>query len=59
MLESVMSLSFWVSFFASAALIAIPIVLVGKAKPWRSFLAALVIYVGVVIVSACNISVPF
>jgi predicted membrane metal-binding protein len=59
MLESVMSLSFWVSFFSSAALIAIPIVLVGRAKPWRSFLAALVIYVGVVIVSACNISVPF
>lgn len=59
MLEDIVQLHFWVRFFSTAALIAIPIVLIGKAKPGRSFLAALVIYVGIVIMSACNISGPF
>ena len=58
-LESVMQLEFWVSLFAAVALIAMPIILVGRAKPWRSFLAAFVIYVGIVVVAACNISGPF
>ena len=52
-------LDFWVSFVSTVLLIAIPIVMIGKAKPFRSFLAALVIYIGVVIVAACNASVPF
>ena len=59
MLENIVQLHFWVSFFSTVALIAIPIVLVGKAKPGRSFLSALVIYVGIIIMSACNISGPF
>tara|TARA_B100001057_G_C22182298_1_gene693649 strand:- start:279 stop:455 length:177 start_codon:yes stop_codon:yes gene_type:complete len=54
-----LQLHFWVSFFSTVALIAIPIVMVGRAKPFRSFLAALVIYIGIIIVAACNVSGPF
>ena len=56
---SMLQLHFWVSFFSTVVLIAIPIVMIGKAKPFRSFLAALVIYVGIIIVAACNVSGPF
>jgi len=58
-MDSMLQLHFWVSFFSTVVLIAIPIVMIGKAKPFRSFLAALVIYVGIIIVAACNVSGPF
>ena len=37
-MESMLQLHFWVSFFSTVVLIAIPIVMIGKAKPFRSFL---------------------
>ena len=58
-MDSMLQLNFWVSFFSTVVLIAIPIVMIGKAKPFRSFLAALVIYVGIIIVAACNVPGPF
>ena len=58
-MESMLQLHFWVSFFSTVVLIAIPIVMIGKAKPFRSFLAALVIYIGIIIVAACNVPGPF
>ena len=58
-MDSMLQLHFWVSFFSTVVLIAIPIVMIGKAKPFRSFLAALVIYVGIIIVAACNVPGPF
>jgi len=58
-MDSMLQLHFWVSFFSTVVLIAIPIVMIGKAKPFRSFLAALVIYVGIVIIAACNVPGPF
>ena len=58
-MSSMLQLHFWVSFFSTVVLIAIPIVMIGKAKPFRSFLAALVIYVGIIIVAACNVPGPF
>lgn len=58
-MEVMLQLQFWVSFVSTVALIAIPIVMIGRAKPFRSFLAALVIYVGIIIVAACNVPGTF
>ena len=58
-MDSMLQLHFWVSLFSTVVLIAIPIVMIGKVKPFRSFLAALVIYVGIIIIAACNVPGPF
>lgn len=56
---SVLQLHFWVNFLVSVLILMLPIHLIGRATPFRSFMAALVIYIGIIIIAACNVSVAF
>lgn len=54
-----MSANFWLSALVPVSLLALPIMLVGKATPVRSFMAAVVIYLMIILLSSCNIPGPF
>ena len=56
---SMLQLHFWINFLVSVLILMLPIHLIGRAKPFRSFMAALVIYIGIIIIAACNVSVAF
>ena len=58
-MEEVFELQFWVNFLIPVLILMLPIHLIGRATPVRSFASALVIYVGIIIVAACNVSGPF
>ena len=59
MLENIMTVNYWISSLVPVSLLALPIMLVGKATPVRSFMAAAVIYLMIILLSACNIPGPF
>jgi len=59
MIETIMSANFWLSSLVPVSLLALPIMLVGKATPVRSFMAAAVIYLMIILLTACNIPGPF
>lgn len=59
MLENIMTVNYWVSALVPVSLLALPIMLVGKATPVRSFMAAAVIYLMIILLTACNIHGPF
>ena len=59
MLSSILTINFWTSSLVPIALLALPILLVGKASPLRSFMAAAVIYLGIILLTACNVPGPF
>tara|TARA_B100001094_G_C18078155_1_gene743730 strand:+ start:959 stop:1138 length:180 start_codon:yes stop_codon:yes gene_type:complete len=59
MIETIMSSNFWLSAIVPVSLLTLPIMLVGKATPVRSFMAAAVIYLMIILFSACNVPGPF
>jgi len=59
MIETLTDSHFWLTSLTPIALIALPIMLVGKATPFRSFLASTVIYIAITLLSACNVPGPF
>ncbi len=59
MISTILTADFWINSLVPISLFALPILLVGKATPVRSFLTALVIYLGIILLSACNVPGPF
>lgn len=59
MLTSILTVDFWIISIVPISLLALPVLLVGKASPFRSFMTATVIYLGITLLSACNVPGPF
>ena len=55
-MEAINNIQFWVDCLIPISILMMPILLVGKATPFRSFLAASVIYFMIIIIASCNIS---
>ena len=53
------TVDFWVNSLIPISLFTLPILLVAKATPVRSFLAATVIYFVILLLTACNVPGPF
>jgi len=53
-METITDIQFWINTLIPVSLLMLPILLVGKATPLRSFLAASVIYAIISIVASCN-----
>lgn len=58
-MEDVMSVQFCLNVLVLVMILMFPIHFVGRATPFRSFLAAVVIYIGIVIFAACNVPSVF
>ena len=56
-MEAIYDLQFWINCLIPISILMLPILLVGKATPFRSFLSAAIIYIMIIVIASCNTNV--
>jgi hypothetical protein len=59
MISNILTSEFLMNSLIPISLFTLPILVVAKATPFRSFMAASVIYFVMILLTACNIQGPF
>ena len=54
-IQNIIDLQFWVKTLIPISVLMMPILLVGKAPPFRAFLAAVVIYIMLIVIAYPNV----